>query len=140
MSQITLDPSSDVHVLSKSRGSDEKVKDMAPPPSPPVPAKLREMLKDYPDHIEQLQKALNSVKDRRFKSTPPFEAAAWALEDKLEGFIHEARIELADAEASGDPKAITQAREKEKLMFSASFKRHWLGDESIHAFFEAAEK
>lgn len=65
------------------------------------------------------------VKDRRIKSTPPFEAAAWALEDKLEGFIREARIELVDAEASGDPKAITQPREKEKLMFRASFKRHW---------------
>ena len=139
MSQIALDPPSHVQVLSKSHGSDEKVKDMAPP-CPPVPAKLREILKDYPDHIEELQRALNSVKDRRIKSTPPFEAAVWALEDKLEGFIREARIELADAEASGDPKAITQAREKEKLMFSASFKRHWLGDESIHAFFEAAEK
>jgi hypothetical protein len=109
-------------------------------PYPPVPAKLREMLKDYPEHIERLQNALNSVKDRRIKSIPPFEAAAWALEDTLAWFIREARIELADAEASSDPQAIARAQGKEKLMFAASFKRHWLGDESIHTFFAAIEK
>jgi hypothetical protein len=139
MSQKTLDPPSHVRVLSNPHGSDEKVKVMTLP-SPPVPTKLREMFKDYPGHIEQLQEALNSVKDRRIKSTPPFEAAAWALEDKLDGFIREARIELADAEATNDPQVIARAKEKEQLMFTASFKRHWLGDESLHAFFEAAEK
>lgn len=111
-----------------------------PQSHPPVPAKLREMLKDYPDHIEQLQQALNSVKDRRIKSIPPFEAAVWALEDKLDGFIREARIELADAEASNDPQAVARAKGKEQLMFTSSFKRQWLGDESLHAFFEAADK
>lgn len=29
--------------------------------SPPVPTELREMLKDYPEHIERMQKDLNSV-------------------------------------------------------------------------------
>lgn len=111
-----------------------------PQSHPPVPAKLREMLKDYPDHIEQLQQALNSVKNRRIKSTPPFEAAVWALEDKLDGFIREARIELADAEASHNPQAVVRAKAKEQLMFTSSHKRHWLGDESLHAFFEATEK
>ena len=86
---------------------------------PPVPAKLREMLKDYPGHIEQLQKALNSVKDRRIKSTPPFEAAAWLLEDYLSGFISEARAELTTAEESGNPQDIAQANKKLELMFMA---------------------
>ncbi|WP_223202856.1 hypothetical protein [Stenotrophomonas sp. 169] len=85
-------------------------------PYPPVPAKLREMLKDYPEHIEQLQKALNSVKDRRIKSTPPFEAAVWLLEDYLSSFKSEARVELDAAEASGNPQAIERAKEKEQLM------------------------
>ncbi|HDS1634317.1 TPA: hypothetical protein QEL43_004000 [Stenotrophomonas maltophilia] len=111
-----------------------------PQSHPPVPAKLREMLKDYPDHIEQLQQALNSVKDRRIKSVPPFEAAVWTLEDKLDGFIREARIELADAEASNDPQAVARAKEKEQLMLTSSFKRQWLGDESIHTFYSATEK
>lgn len=85
-------------------------------PSPPVPANLREMLKDYPEHIEQLQKALDSVKDRRIQSIPPFEAAVWLLEDCLTSFVAEARAELATAEASGDPKAIAQSQRKEMLM------------------------
>lgn len=88
-------------------------------PSPPVPAKLREMLKDYPEHIEQLQKALDSVKDRRIQSIPPYESAVWLLEDHLSGFISEARAELATAEASGDPEAIAQAQGKERLMYFA---------------------
>lgn len=111
-----------------------------PQSHPPVPAKLREMLKDYPDHIKQLQQALNSVKDRRIKSVPTFEAAVWTLEDKLDGFIREARIELADAEASNDPQAVARAKEKEQLMLTSSFKRQWLGDESIHTFYSATEK
>lgn len=43
---------------------------------PPVPANLQEMLKDYPEHIEQLQKALISVSHRR-QSYAPLEAAVW---------------------------------------------------------------
>lgn len=86
-----------------------------PLPPPPVPAKLREMLKDHPRHIEELQKALNSV-NGRMKSVPPFEAAVWALEDCLSGFISEARAELAAAEASADPQVIGRATEKERLM------------------------
>lgn len=85
-------------------------------PSPRVPAKLREMLKDYPEHIEQLQKALISVSHGRQSYAPPFEAAVWLLEDCLTSFVAEARAELATAEASGDPKAIAQSQKKEKLM------------------------
>lgn len=85
-------------------------------PSPPVPAKLHEMLKDYPEHIEQLQKALISVSHGRQSYAPPFEAAVWLLEDCLTGFVAEARAELATAEASGDPKAIAPSQTKERLM------------------------
>ncbi|HDS1831221.1 TPA: hypothetical protein UMU63_002752 [Stenotrophomonas maltophilia] len=77
------------------------------------------MLKDYPGHIEQLQKVLNSVMDRRIRSIPPFEAAVWLLEDHLSGFISEARAELATADASGNPEAIAQAQGKVELMFFA---------------------
>lgn len=62
------------------------------------------------------------------------------MEDKLDGFIREARIELADAEASNDPQAVARAKGKEQLMLTSCLKRHWLGDESLHAFFEAAER
>ena len=88
-------------------------------PHPPVPAKLREMLRHYPEHIERLQNALYSVKDRRIKSTPPFEAAAWVLEDYLSGFIGEARAELITAEESGNPQDVALANKKLELMFMA---------------------
>lgn len=84
---------------------------------PPVPAKLREMLKDYPEHIERLQEVLNrSVERSRKIPLMPFDDAIWALEARLETFVLEARDELAGARASGDPKAIAQAQEKERLM------------------------
>lgn len=85
-------------------------------PPPPVPARLREMLKDYPGHIERLQEVLNTVVEKPSKATPPFEVAIWVLEGGLETFIFEARDELKVAELSGDPLAIAAAQEKWKLM------------------------
>jgi hypothetical protein len=114
---MTLDPPKNMRIPLNPHGYSEEVEVAAMDfPSPPVPAKLREMLKDYPEHIEQLQKALDSVKDRRTQSIPPYEAAVWLLEDHLSAFISEARAELAAAEASGDPEAIAQAQGKERLM------------------------
>lgn len=74
------------------------------------------MLKDYPEHIERLQEVLNRSVDRSRKiPLMPFDDAIWALEARLETFIFEARDELAAARAAGDPKAIAQAQEKERL-------------------------
>ncbi|HYQ23523.1 hypothetical protein [Stenotrophomonas sp.] len=88
-------------------------------PPPPIPSKLRDALKDYPEHIEELQKTLDSVKGRRIRSFPAFHYAAWKLEDCLADFIAEARAQVATAGASGDPRAIERAKEKEKLMIYA---------------------
>lgn len=86
---------------------------------PPVPQKLREMLKDYPEHIERLQEALDSVISEPIKSVPPFEAAIWALEDLLSLFITEARRDLAGLQQSGDSTALDEAKAKEFLMLRA---------------------
>lgn len=85
---------------------------------PPVPNGLRDMLKDYPDHIERLQQALNWTIEHPSAATPPFEVAIWALEGRLETFISEARDELDAAEALGDAEAIARADRKLDLMFS----------------------
>jgi hypothetical protein len=85
-------------------------------PMPPVPQGLREMLKDYPEHIQELQKSLNRVITKPSKSTPAFEVAIWELEGTLGAFISEAREELKTAEASGDQEAIARTKEKERLM------------------------
>jgi hypothetical protein len=70
------------------------------------------MLKDYPEHIQELQRSLNRVVAKPFLATPLFEQAIWALEGTLESFIDEARSELQAAEAAGDEEAIAKAAEK----------------------------
>ncbi len=83
-----------------------------PVPPPPVPAPLREMLKDYPGHIERLQEALAEVQIKKSSGVDPFERAIWALEGRLGTFISEVHEELEATKASGDPQAIAQASEK----------------------------
>jgi hypothetical protein len=85
-------------------------------PSPPVPHGLREMLKEFPGHIERLQEALDTVIEKPSKVTPPLEVAIWVLESRLETFISEARSELRIAEENGDPQAISLEKKKVLLM------------------------
>lgn len=84
--------------------------------SPPVPQGLREMLKEYPEHIDRLQEALNTVIEKPSKVTPPIEVAIWVLESRLETFISEARNELRITEESGDAQAIATGKRKILLM------------------------
>jgi hypothetical protein len=85
-------------------------------PPPPVPQKLQEMLKDYPEHIKTLQDNLNKVVAKRSPGIDPFDRAIWMLESSMDSFYSEAREELKTAEASGDAETISRAKEKEKLM------------------------
>ncbi len=87
-------------------------------PLPPVPQGLRELLKEYPEHIQILQNDLIEVASKK-SPTPPFERAVWALEDALSAFISEARQELKAAQATGDAEAIERAGAKERLMSKA---------------------
>lgn len=91
-------------------------------PPPPVPQKLREMLKDYPEHIERLEGTLNRLIEKPMHGADPFDRAIWLLEGRLETFYSEARDELAAAEASGDAEAIERAKEKKFLMGRARSK------------------
>lgn len=84
-------------------------------PQPPIPQRLREMLKDYPRHLERLQAELDHYVTHPTRSML-FDGAIWALEGQLEEFIREAKDELEVAQASGDAVAITQAEEKVSLM------------------------
>lgn len=84
-------------------------------PLPPVPQGLRDLLKEYPEHIQILQDDLIEVANKK-SPTPPFERAVWALEDALSAFISEARNELKAAQAMGDEEAIERAEAKERLM------------------------
>ncbi len=92
-------------------------------PLPPIPQRLRDMLKDYPGHLTRLQEVLNFVLDgprpARGSTNHVFEQVIWALEGRLETFIHEAKDELEAAQASGEAEAIAKAEAKEDLMFKA---------------------
>ncbi|MBL8262335.1 MAG: hypothetical protein JNM58_07920 [Xanthomonadaceae bacterium] len=109
---------------------------MKNPSPPPVPLRLREMLKDYPEHIERLQESLNTVVDQPSKGTPPFEVAIWVLESRLGAFVMEARKELKDAQTTGNGDAISQADAKERLMSRASWKHVWLTDQALWEYFQ----
>jgi hypothetical protein len=87
-------------------------------PQPPIPQRLREMLKDYPEHLERLQAELDHYVAHPTRSML-FDGAISALEGQLEEFIREAKDELKVAQASGDAGAIAHAEAKERLMFRA---------------------
>ena len=90
------------------------------PSNPPVPAKLQEMLKDYPGHIERLQEVLTrSVERSRDVPLIPLDEAIDALRGGLETFTIEARNELGAARVSGTPEEIARAAEKLNLMLLA---------------------
>jgi hypothetical protein len=91
------------------------------------------MLKDYPDHIEQLQEDLNHYIQNPSRLTP-FDGAIWILEAALENFITKARQELKAAEASGNAVTIEKARNTELLMLHA---RGLHGLHDLHAYFQA---
>lgn len=86
---------------------------------PAVPPKLRELLKDYPEHIERLQEVLNKYAEVK-PGAGSFEAAFWALQGRLDTFIDEATRELEAAKAEGAPIQIERADAKRELMFLAS--------------------
>jgi hypothetical protein len=70
------------------------------------------MLKDYPEHIERLQDALNVYSLKPFKLMP-FDGAIWALEGRLETFCLEADAEMEAAKASNDLDRVAQAKAKQ---------------------------
>lgn len=103
--------------------------------APPVPEKLRELLKDYPEHIASLQEALG-----RFSASPsklqPFDEAVWLLEDGLADFMTQASVALEAAMAGHDLAAIAQARRKAETMSLARSKARWITDEGLWNYFQ----
>lgn len=85
-------------------------------PPPPIPQRLRELLKDYPEHLARIQEDLNDLVLNHAKSIPLFEQAIWDLEGRTSAFIREAQAELEAAQEAGDAAAIARAEAKAKLM------------------------
>ena len=101
---------------------------------PPVPNGLRDMLKDYPGHIERLQQDLNWMIENPASGVPPFERAIWLIEGCIESFISEARDELDVAEARGDAEAIAHAKRKVQFMFGCRSRSVWKASNLLNYF------
>lgn len=100
-------------------------------PPPLVPEKLRELLTDYPEYVELLQKAINKAAAESPPSAPRIELIVWGLEDCLDGFVFNAKDELDAAKASGGADAIARAEAKELLMHRARLKQVWMRDAGL---------
>jgi hypothetical protein len=94
--------------------------------SAPVPPKLRELLRDYPELIDEIEDGLNGVLANPYHGTPIIDQAIWLLEDTLGKFALKAQSELKDAENSGDVAAIERAKAKQASVFKARPKQAWL--------------
>ena len=82
---------------------------------PEVPPRLRELLKDYPGHVENLQTVLNEFAE----PTPrvqPLDEAIWALQNRLDCFLQEAVRQLEAAWADGNPLLIDGAERARSTM------------------------
>jgi hypothetical protein len=114
---------------------------MAKIPPPPVPPRMREMLKDYPEMIEDVQDELNYIVDVMLEcdgGVPPFEHAVWRLQDTLGRFLDEAKGELARGNANGDLEAVKRAEKRIDLIWRVRGDRAWNddGDQSLWSYFQ----
>lgn len=108
---------------------------------PPIPQRLRELLKDYPGHLARIQEDLNDLVLNHAKSIPLFEQAIWDLEGRTDAFVREAQAELEAAQAAGDADTIARAEAKASLMRRSSNPNVGMGnlDELWSYFKEHAE-
>ncbi len=104
---------------------------MSETPLPPVPAALREALKNYPEYLSRLQDTLNTLIREPAPGVDPFERAVWLLDGQIEAFYHEAQSELNAARAGGDARTVEAAKAKSTLMIQAGSKASWIADKDL---------
>ncbi|MDR6887701.1 MULTISPECIES: hypothetical protein [Variovorax] len=106
-------------------------------PPPPVPRTVRELLKDYPELIEELQEALTSL---HYGPRGPmdFERAVWLLKDMLGGDMGDAYSEEDRARARGDMEAARLTNKKAKALAMAVHAVY--GDGDLSSYFKTQEK
>ena len=104
-------------------------------PPIPIPPRLVELLKDYPDLVQEIRDTLDFYLKR--PSYQPLDGALWLLEDTLSDFISRVRDEVKHAENSGDKDAVVKAETKLSVMFRARSKNGGLKDtNNICDYFE----
>ncbi len=107
---------------------------------PPLPPKLKEMLVDYPEILQQLQDALIDAAQTK-SYTLPLDLALWSLEDIMAHHMGNAGAERQAAEARGDPVEIEAAIAKHRLMARAGSRGVGLNDmKEFYEFFDKIQE
>ena len=110
-------------------------------PPPPVPPRLCEMLKGYPELIQAVQNDLTREVERLLNNPhfPAFEEAVWRLESLFDSLYGKADAEAEAAEASGDQQAIEDAKKKRNLISRTASARPWNdeGEGTLWDYFQA---
>ena len=106
-------------------------------PPPQVPRSVREVLKDYPEVIEDLQNSLTTI-HYGMDGPMDFERAVWRLKDKLGGRQGDANRDTDRAKARGDLDAAKQSNEKAMVLAKAGHSIH-AGDD-LWSYFQTYEK
>ena len=94
--------------ISKPTNADRLVSGELPPP--PIPPRIREHLKDYPDHLDQIQKLL--IEYVKQPMSMPLDGAIWTLKGRLDSNYVEALGNLEKIKKHGDAEAIAAAEKK----------------------------
>lgn len=104
-------------------------------PPIPIPARVRELLRDYPDLLARLEERL--VIAREHPTHPPIEGVIWAFEDTLEGFAIDAQGDRRRAEEADDEQAMARADAKFSAAVKAGLKHIGLRDlREVEEYFE----
>lgn len=106
-------------------------------PPPPVPRTVRELLKDYPELIEDLQDGLTTT-HYGLGGPMDFERAVWLLKDMLGGDLGDAHEQSDQARAQGDQESLRRA--DEKAMAIAMARLDASGDGDLSSYFKTHEK
>lgn len=84
-----------------------------------IPPRIRDLLNEYPDLLDRLQYALDEVVIKQERGIARSEVAIWTFRDILEGFLDEARDELAVQKDGGDAQLVCDLEEEVALLLSA---------------------
>ena len=106
-------------------------------PPPPVPRTVRELLKDYPELIEELQDGLTKSHYGPLGALS-FDSAIWLLEGTFDAIWGDADKEAEQATAQRDSEAAEQAKRKRVTISKARRSIH--ADDDLWNYFKTYEK
>jgi hypothetical protein len=109
-------------------------------PLVPVPERLRDHLRDYPDYIERLQEILTEAAERAALGKPDLSLAVRDLNVRLDTFRREAQKAAGIAGDSTDSDAALLAHARLQAINAALSDQSWSSDVALVAYFAQKEE